>query len=323
MFAVLPHKVVGGKKYQMWRKQLLKRHTLQACVKFDKSLFYPVQEATYAIILTAHQPHPGNNDVFMGSLFDDNHRPRKSKMLSDYEVVDNLERLTSDLRRFLLGQPVDKIDREQILVQIDPENDCYFAPEAYLEPGECEIKEIDIGFRAIESISAKLRVDAKTEQKIDSSKSDSLEVFPLSYFIEKQEVKKVKTLKEYPEGNVPVVSAQCSENGIARWLSVPDEYCFENCITISILHNTRPCEAFWHPYRFAALNGKVIVLRPNKELMVNPDAIIYLCEAITVYNSWRYHYARSVIFDELMVEVPTQLGKPDIEEMAKIVRSQI
>ena len=120
------------------------------------------------------------------------------------------------------------------------------------------------------------------------------------------------------------MSAQCNENGIARWLSVPDEYCFENCITISILHNTRPCEAFWHPYRFAALHGKVIVLRPKKELIINPDAIIYLCEAITVYNSWRYHYARSVKFDELMVEVPTtQQGEPDIEEMAKIISSQI
>ncbi len=324
MFAVLPHRVVGGKKYQMWRKQLLKRHTLQACVKFDKNVFYPVQEATYAIILKAHQPHPVRNDIFMGSLFDDNHRPRRSKMLSDHEAVDNLDELTKNIRRFLLGQHVEKIDREQILVQIDhedPKNDCNFVPEAYLEPGECEIKKVDIAFRSIESKSAKLRVDAKTQHRTDSSKPENLTVFPLSYFIEKQEVTKVKTLKEYPEGNIPVVSAQHNENGIAAWLSIPDEYCFENCITISILHNTRPCEAFWHPYRFAALHGKVIVLRPNKELIINPDAIIYLCEAITTYNSWRYHYARLVRFDELMVEVPTHLGKPNIEEMAKIVSS--
>ena len=326
MFAVLPHKIVGTKmkKYQTWWNQLLKRHTLQACVKLDKSLFYPVQEATYGVILKAHQPHPANSDVFMGVLFDDKHRPRKSKMLSDYEAVDNVEELTNNLKRFLLGQPVDTIDREQILVQIDPENDSSFAPEAYLESGECEIKKIDIAFRAIESIAAKSRVNAINQQKTDSLKSDSLEVFPLSYFIEKQEVTEVKTLKEYPEGNVPVVSAQHTENGIACWLSIPDEYCFENCITISILHNTKPCEAFWHPYRFAALHGKVIVLRPREELINNPDAIIYLCEAIKIYNSWRYHYARSVIFDELMVEVPTtQQGEPDIKEMAKIVSSQI
>lgn len=324
MFAVLPHRIIEGEKYQKWRKELLKRHTLQACVQFDKNLFYPVQEATYGVILKAHQPHPVNNDVFIACLFDDNHRPRRSKRLSDYEAVDNLERLTSDLRRFLLQQPVDKIDREQILVQIDPKNDCNFAPESYLESGERKIKEIDVGYRAIESLSAKLRVNVRTQQNIDDSKSDSLKVFPLSYFIEKQEVPKLKTLKEYPEGNVPVVSAQSTENGIARWLDVPDANCFENCITISLIHNTKPCEAFWHPYRFAALHGKVIVLRPIERLIANPDAIIYLCEAITRYNSWRYHYARFVKFDELMVEVPTnQQGEPNIEKMANIVKFQI
>ena len=234
-----------------------------------------------------------------------------------------MEELTNNLKRFLLGQPVDTIYREQILVQIDLENNNSFAPEAYLESGECEIKEIDIAFRAIESIAAKSRVNAINQEKIDPLKSDSFEVFPLSYFIEKQEVTEVKTLKEYREGNVPVVSAQHTENGIACWLSIPDEYCFENCITISILHNTKPCEAFWHPYRFAALLGKVIVLRPKEELINNPNAIIYLCEVIKIYNSWRYHYARTVNFDELKVEVPTQSGIPDIEKMASIVASQI
>ena len=323
MFVVLPYICVESKKYQEWRKQLLNRHTLRAVIKLDKNLFYPVQEATYALIVQAHEPHKVKNEVFMGCLFDDNHRPRKSKMLSDYETVDNVEELTNNLKRFLSGQPVDTIDREQILVQVDPENDSSFAPEAYLKSGECKIKKIDIAFRAIESIAAKSRVNAINRQKTDSLKSDSLEVFPLSYFIEKQEVTEVKTLKEYPEGNVPVVSAQYTENGIACWLNVPDEYCFENCITISILHNTKPCEAFWHPYRFAALRGKVIVLRPKEELLNNPDAIIYLCEAIKIYNSWRYHYARTVNFNKLEVEVPTRNDIPDIEKMASIVASQI
>ena len=55
LFAVLPFVVVGGKKYADWRKRLLDRHTLLACVKFDKSLFYPIAEATYGVVLKAHQ----------------------------------------------------------------------------------------------------------------------------------------------------------------------------------------------------------------------------------------------------------------------------
>ena len=174
MFAVLPYICVEPTKYQMWRKQLLKRHTLLACIQFDKNLFYPVQEATYALILKAHEPHKAKNDVFMGSLFDDNHRPRKSKMLSEHEIKDNLEKLTNDVKRFLLGQPIDNVDKEQILVKIDPQENCNFAPEAYLEPGDCPIKAIDVGFRVIESKSAKLRVEARNEQKKYFLKSESL-----------------------------------------------------------------------------------------------------------------------------------------------------
>ena len=321
MFAVLPYRVVEGKNFQMWRKQLLKRHTLLACVKLDKNLFYPVLEATYAIILKAHQPHPANNDIFMATLFDDIHRPRKSKMLSDYEAMDNLEQLTKTLKRFILGQPVDNIDREQILVQIDPEDICNFSPEAYLESGISEISKVDIMLRSIESHTAKLRVDAVEKEKDSSLEATNLGLFPLSTFIEKVEISKLKALKEYSKGHVPVVTAQYKENGIARWLDVPDEYCFENCITISAIHNTKPCEAFWHPYRFAALDNSVMILRPKKELLNNPDAIIYLCEAITTYNSWRYHYARTVKYNELKVEVPTEKGKPDIENMANIAKS--
>ena len=319
MFAVLPYSAVEGRKNRVWRQQLLKRHTLLACIKFDTNLFYPVAEATYGIILKAHQPHPPQNDVFMGNLFDDNHRTRKSKRLSDYQAVDNVEAMTNNVRRFLLDQPVENIDEEQILVKINPENNCDFSPEAYLETSRGRV---EITFRGVESESAKLRVQVISQQKTDASIPDNLETFPLSSFIEAKENPKLQSLKEYPKGSIPVISAQSKDNGIAQWLSVPDEYCFENCMTVSLLHNTKPCEAFWHPYRFAALYGKVIVLRLKKELMIDTDAIIYLCEAITVKNAWRYHYARSVRFEELTVDVPVRFGAPDFEEMAKIVKRQ-
>ena len=320
LFAVLPYIVIEPNKYKTWRKQLLKRHTLRAVIKLDKNLFYPVQEATYALILQAHEPHCVENEVFMGCLFDDSHRPRKSKMLSDHEINDNLEKLTKDVRRFLLGQSVDCVTREQVLVHIDPEGDCNFAPEAYLTTGECPITPIDVGFRAIESKTAKLRVEARNGQKAPLKLNTK--VFPLSDFIESHEVSKLKALKDYPQGDIPVVTAQWKENGIARWLDVPDDYCFENCITISVIHNTKPCQAFWHPYRFAALNSSVMILRPKQEIIDIPNAILYLCEATTKYNSWRYHYARTVNFQELMVEVPSKNGKPDIKKMADIVNSQ-
>ena len=319
LFAVLPYVAIEGGTNRVWRQQLLKRHTLLACIKFDTSLFYPVAEATYAIILKSHQPHQPENDVFMGSLFDDNHRPRKSKRLSDYEAVDNVEAMTNNVRRFLLDQPVENIEREQVIVKIDPERNYDFAPEAYLESSQ---HPISTTFRSIQSETAKLRVKAMSQETTDTLTLDDFGTFPLSDFVDKQKIVEPKTLKDYEEGKIPVVTAQAPDNGIAMWLNIPDEYCFENCITVSSLHNTKPCEAFWHPYQFSALYGKVIVLCPKKELLIDTDAILYLCEAITAKNAWRYHYARSVKFEELTVEVPIRLGIPDFEEMAQIVKRQ-
>ena len=298
LFAVLPAVVIGGKSYKKWRRQLLKRHSLLACLKFDKNLFYPVAEATYALILRAHEPHDNTKPVFMGCLFDDNHRPRRSKILSEYDAVDNLENMTETLRRFLLGQPVEEsLPREQYVTTINLDMGCDFSPEGYIPGGPSQV---DPSFRAIGVEAAKKRTSLKSSV---ASNDFPKKTFPLDEFIDRVETPPLKTIKEYRKGNVPVVSATSLDNGVADWLDILEELCFENCITISIIHNTKPCEAFWHPYRFSALVGKAFVLRPKKELIKNPDAILYLCEAITANNAWRYHYARSVRLHELEVEV--------------------
>ena len=130
---------------------------------------------------------------------------------------------------------------------------------------------------------------------------------------------RVATIKEHGRGSVPLVSASANDNGIAEWLDIPAQHCHDHCITVSLLHNTKPCQAFWHPYRFAALSGKVMVLKPNAALLSAPLAIIYFCEAITACNSWRYHYARSPRINELLVELPAKAGQPDWNRMASIV----
>ena len=87
---------------------------------------------------------------------------------------------------------------------------------------------------------------------------------------------------------------------------------------MSRIHNTKPCEAFWHPYRFSALKGKVYVLRPNQEWLSHESAILYLCQAITEENSWRYDYARQVKLEELTVHLPIREdGGLDFDAMNK------
>ena len=320
VFAVLPAVVIGGKRHETWRREILKRHTVLASVKFSKDLFYPVAEQTYGLILRGHEPHRSNGKVFMGVLLDDNHRPRRSKLLSKYEAQDNVERMATELRRFLVGQPVSEpIPREQEVTVLDQDMDCSFAPEEYLAGGSTS--RVNAAQRVIQSEAAQRKVKSATPTLYRTFKTA---VFDLDALIDKVDQAPIAAAKEYRQGQVPVVSASAQNNGISYWLDIPDELCHEDRVTISLLHNTKPCEAFWHPYRFSALTGKAIILRPIQALLDEPLAIYYLCEAITLGNAWRYNYARAVRYDELQVELPVRDdGEPDIEAMAEAVREQL
>ena len=319
LFAVLPAVVISGKSYENWRRQILRRHTVLACIKFDKSLFYPVGEATYGLIIRAHQPHRSSNMVFMGFLFDDHHRPRKSKQLSDHEAKDNVKRVKDELHRFILQQPVEEsIPRERYITTIDQDFECNFSPENYI-PGGTQV--INAAFRFIESESSKMRAGSKRAGMSEVFKSRS---FDLDSCIAKVEPSPLRTLKAHSPGNVPVISATAKNNGVAAWLDIPDELCYDHCITISIIHNTKPCQAFWHPYRFSALIEKAYIIRPIDELLEYPLAILYLCEAITIDNAWRYDYANQVVLDKLLVNLPINKNKqPDFKAMSKIVEKQL
>ena len=234
-------------------------------------------------------------------------------MLSDFEAVDNVENMTDQLRRFLLGQPVDRsIPREQTVTPVNAHSG--FAPESHLPSRSVPVNP---GSRAVGVATAQLMVASQQQHPLKVVNQTAR--FPLSRFGSVVHTK-VATIKEYPKGRIPLVSATAKDNGIATWLDIPDKHCHRYCMTVSLLHNTKPCQAFWHPYTFAALKGKAMVLKPVNLLIANPDAIIYLCEAVTVYNAWRYHYARSPRFEDLEVELPVLDGKPDITKMAQIVQ---
>ena len=320
LFAVLPHVAIGGSRYAYWRRELLERHTVLACIKFDKNLFYPVAEATYGLVLRAHRPHTPNGKVFMGVLFDDKHRPRRSKLLSEYDEQDNVSRMTEDLRRFLLGQHAEpSIPREQAVTTLNLDYEHSYSPEEYIEGGSAE--QVNAAARVIEAEAAQRRANLPA---VRLAPAHPTAIFELHELIAQVKAGPITALKGYPRGSIPVVSATAENNGIADWLDVPDDQCFENCITVSTTHNTKPCEAFFHPYRFSAVATGALVLEPRPEVLAEPLAVYYLCEAITLGNAWRYNYARSVRYDELQVELPVRPdGRPDIAAMGEAVGEQL
>jgi len=267
-------------------------------------------------VINGHYPHPPGRDVCVGRLCDDRHRPRRSKILSDYEAVDNVDEMTEQLRRFLLGLPVTRnIPRTQTVTGINDIAD--FSPEQYLPDAPISV---DPTSRAVGTVAAGLMVaagGARFPLTVETA------VFPLSRFASVIPAT-VTTIKGYRPGQTPLVSATAKDNGIAAWLDIPTDDCAEHCFTVSLIHNTKPCQAFWHPYRFAGLKGKVMILKPEEALLTDPDAIVYLCESVTAFNAWRYHYARSPRYFDLAVQLPVREdGSPDIRIMGEAVRQRL
>ena len=314
LFAILPHVVIEGSTNETWRLELLKRHTLKGVVKLDKNLFYPITESTYAIIVEAHKPHSKRDDVFLCSLFDDKHRARRSKLLSTFTEVDNVDQMAALMKRHLLGRPltVQAKSREFIVAPVSAKT---FAPEAYFETG-FPTQLPNSSSRRASLDAAKQNVLSRASLQSSAESMTKLRQFNLMNLIDEVIKPPLKTLKDNEPGDIPIISATANNNGIGGWLNLERDLRLRDCITISRIHNTRPCEAFWHPYEFSALLGKVFILKPKQEWLENEAAILYLCQAITDENSWRYDYARQVKLEEIKVHLPVRGNSLDFDEMS-------
>ena len=116
---------------------------------------------------------------------------------------------------------------------------------------------------------------------------------------------------------------QQKNNGISEWKDIPSDKILSHLISVSKTHNTKPSQAFWHPYDFSAINT-VHLLKPKSILPKENEIMIYLCQEIFDRNSWRYDYARTVKLEELQVYLPvSNNGEIDFEKIKDIVSNQV
>ena len=310
LLAVIPAVVIKGHENVEYRKRLLERHTLKAVVKLDKSLFSPIaQEQTYIIIIKPHTPHHIKEEVFMGVLFDENHHHRKSKLISEHTLKDNLAVIKQNLKSFLTDYNAENIPRQIKITSITKiqESNYDFSPEIYIDnkPPKNLIDFTDLfeEYKKTKNVVAK-----KLKPKLKPAQG--LTRFKLKQLVKQEKASPSVILKNYKVGQIPVVSATADNNGIKEYKDIPEELCLSNHISISKVHNTKPCKAFYHPYKFSATSS-VILVRFIPEVMDDELLIMYLCQSIYDSNSWRYNYSRNVALEELEVYLPQKNGKPD------------
>ena len=320
LFGILPNApITGGQQDKGWRRALLKRHTARAVVRMQDDLFMPAaHKGTYGLILEAWRPHKHNDPVFFAFLHDDKHASQKSKMLGKSRAKDNMERITSDLARFLVDgrARIEHVAKESIVSTLNMDLSYDFAPEAYLEGGIPDVRTA----QPVEGLFVELaRRAVKRPLKPSPIPSSTLEFDLEELFVVQRG--KCPSMKSLEYGNVPVVSSSEQWNGIAGHYDVPTTCIESHCITISANGSEGAGKAFWHPYPFSATADALICKWKNPDHNKATFAL-YVCNAIS-QNAWRFDYFRKSTMTRVRSDVKIPLPMRDNQIDYDLIRREM
>lgn len=316
LFAVLPNDPICGDKDADWRTNLLKRHSVRACVKLPVQLFEPnASKGTYGLIVEAWKPHKSNHRVLFASLHDDEHATNLAKTKSKANARDNVERVTAAVRGFLAGNDVDDVPQEITVSTIDQDNVCDFSPEAYL----IDRPVIGVGvFDTSQSLALALSAKAVRHTPLAVTPPAETKLYSVGDILD-LERGSCPPLVKLQAGDTPVITTKETDNGIADYCSVPSDKVQADKITISA--NGGGGRAFYHPYSFAP-TADVMVGTVREGLPQSIEFKLYICEAISA-NAWRFDYYRKPSLDrfrkDVRIELPQKNGEIDIKAITSEV----
>ena len=124
---------------------------------------------------------------------------------------------------------------------------------------------------------------------------------------------------EIPDGQIPLVSCGSTNNGILKFVDVPDDKIYHNKLTIA--YNGLPLTTRYHPYRFATKDDVAICMEKKK---LKITTILFI-QFIINSESWRFSYGRKCYKEKLsgmLLNLPIDAeGNVDEENIANIVET--
>lgn len=131
----------------------------------------------------------------------------------------------------------------------------------------------------------------------------------------------VHAFSQLEEGTMPLVSCKTEktpDHGVEGYYDIPIEQTYENCVTITC-DGDQPSTAFFHPYRFAAMDN-VLVCIPKTGTKLT--TILYFIADLNIQR-WRFSYGRKCYqnkMDKLTVLFPIrETGEIDEDYIADIL----
>lgn len=91
-------------------------------------------------------------------------------------------------------------------------------------------------------------------------------------------------------GQIPLVSCKTEktpDHGVEGYFDIPFRQTYENCVTITC-DGDQPSTAFYHPYRFAAMDNVLVCVRKTG---VKLTTILYFVANLNLQR-WRFSYGR-------------------------------
>lgn len=172
LFSVLQYSVmVKGGHYLTWRKnKLLEDNTLLSIVTFPEDLFYPIGVHTLGIFVKKGIPHPEEANVLWIRALHDGLAKSKGKRLPSPNEPNNLEKIKSLLRTFLIDPTVsvESVPRFQKACPIDFEDPMLeLVPEVYLDDFPPTMEEIERGVDSLIRESVAFHIVHNMEDELD------------------------------------------------------------------------------------------------------------------------------------------------------------
>ncbi len=319
LFAVLPNAVLTGLQAEVkkWREELVRRHTVRAVIKMPRSLFHPAADKiTYALVVEAWRSHEPSDPVFMAIFHDDDSASRLSKFRNLQYTKDNVGRLSTELRSFMVGsvESVSDIPQESGVRSLSLRDSYDFAPEAYLS------NEPDAGPSPPEGLFMALMRDTfRQPRESPAPIPENLREYRLDELFEITKGN-APPLKHLSHGETPIVTTTEKNNGISGYYEVDHAFTYQDAVTITA--NGSGGKAFWHPYRFAA-SADVLVCRFRDDFKGDVAFKLYVCDAIN-QNAWRFTWRRKCsairLLTDVRVALPMTDNKVDFNQLRKAMQ---